>query len=151
MHRIRKGQFGLRRLGIHGGAAPAIWNAILGADGSAAHPTRMSAYRRFAPQPQIGPVSPGHENAQTFANEAGDEIFAPRMKTLLQRAVVLARRRMELAESTRRAYQRRRDRDLDAIMALAPTNQHGKRLRKTLRQEPKPLVHIPGPSRRTTR
>ena len=30
MHRIRKGQFGLRRLGVQGGAAPAIWNAILG-------------------------------------------------------------------------------------------------------------------------
>ena len=31
MHRIRKGQFGLRRLGVQGGTAPAIWNAILGA------------------------------------------------------------------------------------------------------------------------
>ena len=31
MHRIRKGQFGLRRLGVQGGAAPAVWNAILGA------------------------------------------------------------------------------------------------------------------------
>jgi transposase-like protein len=30
MHRIRKGRFGLRRLGIQGGAAPRIWNAILG-------------------------------------------------------------------------------------------------------------------------
>ena len=30
MHRIRKGQFGLRRLGIQGGAASRIWNAILG-------------------------------------------------------------------------------------------------------------------------
>jgi transposase-like protein len=29
MHRIRKGQFGLRRLSNHGGTAPAIWNAIL--------------------------------------------------------------------------------------------------------------------------
>ena len=29
MHRIRKGQFGLRRLGVHGGAAPTIWQAIL--------------------------------------------------------------------------------------------------------------------------
>ena len=29
MHRIRKGQFGLRRLGVHGGAAPTIWKAIL--------------------------------------------------------------------------------------------------------------------------
>ena len=31
MHRIRKGQFGLRRLGVHGRAAPAAWNAVLGA------------------------------------------------------------------------------------------------------------------------
>ena len=31
MHRIRKGQFGLGRLGVHGRAAPAVWNAVLGA------------------------------------------------------------------------------------------------------------------------
>lgn len=31
MHRIRKGQFGLRRFGVQGRTAPAIWNAILGA------------------------------------------------------------------------------------------------------------------------
>jgi transposase-like protein len=31
MHRIRKGQFCLRRLGVQRGTAPAIWNAILGA------------------------------------------------------------------------------------------------------------------------
>jgi transposase len=65
-----------------------------------------------------------------YAIEAGDTIFAPRMKLLLLRAVVMARRRKELAESTRRSYQRRLDRDLDRIMALAPVNQHGKRLRK---------------------
>jgi transposase len=65
-----------------------------------------------------------------YAIDAGDGIFAPRMKTLLLRAVVMARRRTELAESTRRSYQRRLDRDLDAIMALAPANRHGKRLRK---------------------
>ena len=29
MHRVRKGQFGLRRLGVQGGTAPAIWNAVL--------------------------------------------------------------------------------------------------------------------------
>ena len=52
------------------------------------------------------------------------------MKALLLRAVVLARRRTSLAESTRRTYQQRLDRELDKIMALAPTNQHGKRLRK---------------------
>jgi transposase-like protein len=29
MHRIGKGQFGLRHLGVRGQAAPAIWNAVL--------------------------------------------------------------------------------------------------------------------------
>ena len=52
------------------------------------------------------------------------------MKTLLLRAVMLARRRNNLAESTRRGYQRRLDRELNAIMVLAPTNRHGRRLRK---------------------
>ncbi len=65
-----------------------------------------------------------------YAIEAGDTIFAPRMKALLLRAVVLARRRNNLADSTRRSYQRRLDRELNAIMVLAPTNCHGRRLRK---------------------
>lgn len=65
-----------------------------------------------------------------YAIEAGDAIFAPRMKMLLLRAVVLARRRNNLAESTRRTYARRLDREMTAIMGLAPTNRHGKRLRK---------------------
>jgi len=65
-----------------------------------------------------------------YAIEAGDAIFAPRMKMLLLRAVVLARRRENLAASTRRTYQRRLDREMTAIMGLAPTNHHGKRLRK---------------------
>jgi transposase len=65
-----------------------------------------------------------------YAIEAGDTIFAPRMKALLLRAVVLARRRTTLAASTRHSYQQRLDREMDAIMALAPTNRHGKRLRK---------------------
>jgi transposase len=65
-----------------------------------------------------------------FAIEAGDAIFAPRMKALLLRAVVLARRHRSLAESTRREYRRRLERDLDTVMVLAPTNRHGLRLRK---------------------
>jgi transposase len=65
-----------------------------------------------------------------YAIEAGDAIFAPRMKALLLRAVVLARRHRDLAESTRRQYRSRLDRDLDAIMALAPTHRDGRRLRK---------------------
>ncbi|MFT2095118.1 IS66 family transposase [Acidiphilium multivorum] len=65
-----------------------------------------------------------------FAIEAGDAIFAPRMKALLLRAVIIARRHRPLAESTRREYRRRLDHDLDAIMALVPTNRHGRRLRR---------------------
>jgi transposase len=65
-----------------------------------------------------------------YAIDAGDTVFAPRMKMLLLRAVVLARRRKSLAESTRQAYLRRLDHDLNAIMGLAPGNPHGKRLRK---------------------
>jgi transposase len=65
-----------------------------------------------------------------YAAEAGDTLFAPRMKALLLRAVVLARRHRGLAESTRREYRRRLEHALDAVMALAPTNRHGQRLRK---------------------
>jgi hypothetical protein len=31
LHRIRKGQFGLRRLNVQGQAAPEVWNAVLDA------------------------------------------------------------------------------------------------------------------------
>jgi transposase len=65
-----------------------------------------------------------------YAIEAGDAVFAPRMKALLLRAVVLARRHRNLADSTRRQYRRRLDHDLDAIMALAPVHRDGRRLRK---------------------
>jgi transposase len=65
-----------------------------------------------------------------YAIAAGDSIFAPRLQALLLRAVVLARRHRNLAESTRHEYRRRLERDLDAVMALAPTNRHGLRLRK---------------------
>lgn len=65
-----------------------------------------------------------------YAIEAGDAVFAPRMKALLLRAVVLARRRKNLAETTRRGYKQRLERALDAVMALQPANRHGQRLRK---------------------
>ena len=65
-----------------------------------------------------------------YAIEAGDAVFAPRMKALLLRAVVLARRSRGLAPSTRREYRRRLECALDAVMALAPTHRDGRRLRK---------------------
>ena len=66
----------------------------------------------------------------TYAIEAGDAVFAPRMKALLLRAVVLARRSQDLAPGTRREYRRRLECTLDAVMALAPTHRDGQRLRK---------------------
>jgi transposase len=65
-----------------------------------------------------------------YAIEAGDDIFAPRLKTLLLRAVLLARRRHVLKESTRREYRRRLEYDLDAALTLRPSNCHGRRLRQ---------------------
>jgi transposase len=65
-----------------------------------------------------------------FAIDAGDIIFARRMKILLLRAFVLARRRHQLAETTRRQYRQRLERELDAVMVLAPTTRDGLRLRK---------------------
>ena len=65
-----------------------------------------------------------------FAIDAGDQIFAPRMKMLLLRAFVLARRRHHLAETTRRSYRQRMERALDAMMALRPVTRDGLRLRK---------------------
>jgi hypothetical protein len=55
---------------------------------------------------------------------------SPLLKALLLRAVALARRHRSLAESTRRGYRRRLKHALDAVMALAPANRHGQRLRK---------------------
>ncbi len=66
----------------------------------------------------------------TYAIEAGDAVFAPRMKALLLRAVVLARRSRDLAPSTRREYRRRLEYALDAVMALAPSHRDGQRLRQ---------------------
>ena len=65
-----------------------------------------------------------------YAIEAGDAVFAPRMKALLLRACVLARRRHTLAASTRRTCRDRLEREMTAIMGLAPANPHGLRLRK---------------------
>jgi transposase len=65
-----------------------------------------------------------------FAIEAGDTVFAPRMKALLLRAVVLARRSRGLAESTRKAHRRRLESDMNKVMVLQPEQKDGRRLRK---------------------
>src|ERR671933_248989 len=69
-----------------------------------------------------------------YAIEAGDSVFAPRLKALLLRAVLLARRRFDLKESTRLEYRRRLERELTALLVLQPTNRHGRRLQKRYRK-----------------
>src|SRR5690242_4750386 len=64
------------------------------------------------------------------AIEAGDTVFAPRLKALLLRAVVLARRRHALKAGTRREYRLRLGRELDRVLALQPSHRRGRRLRK---------------------
>ena len=65
-----------------------------------------------------------------YAIDAGDDVFAPRMKALLLRAAVLARRHHTLAESTRRSWRRRLDQALSSVMVLQPTQRDGQRLRR---------------------
>jgi transposase len=47
-----------------------------------------------------------------YAIDAGDTVFAARMKRLRLRAFVIAQRHKDLAESTRRCYRSRLNRDL---------------------------------------
>jgi transposase len=65
-----------------------------------------------------------------FAIDAGDTLFAPRMKRLLLRAVAIGRRRAGLKASTLAQYRADLDRRLDAVMAQQPTTKDGLRLRK---------------------
>jgi len=65
-----------------------------------------------------------------YAIDAGDAVFAPRMKRLILRGFAIARRRDKLVDATLRAYKGRLERDLDAIMKLPVEHKDGLRLRK---------------------
>lgn len=117
IHVIRPTRAAAVVAGVLGGHRPALWVSDL-----------YGAQQGHADDWQICLAHQLRDCA--YAIEAGDAVFAPRMKALFLRAFVLARRRHALAASTRRQYRQRLERDLDAIMALAPENRHGKRLRK---------------------
>ena len=65
-----------------------------------------------------------------YACDAGDTVFAPRMKRLVLRAFVIAKRRMKLPEKTRLALKERLERDLNAILVLPVEHKDAKRLQK---------------------
>lgn len=65
-----------------------------------------------------------------FALEAGDTVFAPRMKAVFLRAFAIHRRRDTLAASTLYQYRCDLQRRVSRCLALQPANPHGRRLRK---------------------
>ena len=65
-----------------------------------------------------------------FAMDAGDTLFASRMKAILLRAFVIHKRREHLADSTLYQYRCDLKRRLEAALKLTPTNAHGIRLQK---------------------
>jgi transposase len=65
-----------------------------------------------------------------FALEAGDTVFAPRMKAVLLRAFAIHKRRDTLAPSTLYQYRCDLQRRVDRCLASQPTNAHGRRLQK---------------------
>ena len=67
-----------------------------------------------------------------FAIDAGDAVFAPAFKALLQRACAIARRRNDLADSTLARYARGLERDLERLLATRPSNREGSHLRAAM-------------------
>jgi len=65
-----------------------------------------------------------------FAIEAGDAVFAPRMKAVLLRAFAIHKRRDTLAASTLYQYRCDLQRRVHRCLALEPANPHGRRLQK---------------------
>jgi len=65
-----------------------------------------------------------------FAIDAGDAVFAPRMKAVFLRAFAVHKRRDTLAASTLYQYRCDLQRRVHRSLALQPTNPHGRRLQK---------------------
>lgn len=66
-----------------------------------------------------------------YARDSGDEVLAPLVKMILLRAIAIGRRREKLKPATLKAYRTDLDRRLDRAMALVPTTEEGKKLRKS--------------------
>ena len=69
-----------------------------------------------------------------YAIDAGDTVFAPPLKNLLLRAVVIGRRREELRDSTLYQYRCRLDRDLDELVTRTPDTRAGDKLRRQIQR-----------------
>jgi len=67
-----------------------------------------------------------------YAIDAGDEVFAPPFKFLLKRALAIARRRDDLADSTLEKYASDLRRRLDILLAREPDTVAGRKFRKSM-------------------
>ena len=102
-----------------GGVRPAVWVS----DRLAAQCTHADAHQ-FCLAHLI-------RDAQ-FAIDAGDTIFAPEFKAFAGKMCAIGRRRPGLTDATIKAYARKAERDLDRLLALAPTNTEGSHLRASI-------------------
>jgi len=68
-----------------------------------------------------------------YVIDQGDGVFAPGLKSLLQRACALGRRRADLADSTLKTYLADLNRRLTRLLALEPVHATGRKLQKTLK------------------
>lgn len=69
-----------------------------------------------------------------YVIDAGDEVFALKLRHLLGRACRIDRRKPHLADTTLKTYQARLNASLDALMALQPTHQAGVKLQRIIRK-----------------
>jgi transposase len=88
-----------------------------------------SAQQQHPAEPWPVCLAPQIRDGQ-FALEAGDTVFAPRMKAVWLRAFALHTRRDTIAASTLYQYRCDLQRRVHRCLALQPTNPHGRRLQK---------------------
>ncbi len=69
-----------------------------------------------------------------YVIDAGDDVFAPKLRHLLGRACRIGRRRPDLADATLKTYHARLNASLDVLMALEPAHDAGVKLQRVIRK-----------------
>jgi transposase len=69
-----------------------------------------------------------------YVIDAGDDVFAPKLRHLLGRACRIGQRRPRLADATLKTYAARLDARLDEFMALQPTHDAGIKLQRVIKK-----------------
>jgi transposase len=69
-----------------------------------------------------------------YVIDAGDAVFAAKLRHLLGRACRIGRRRPQLADATLKTYEARLKVSLDLLMALEPTHDAGVKLQRVIKK-----------------